>query len=150
MRAKTRRRMKRRAAKLRKRARNMVDEVHKKTAKLLVAEFDTILIPTFEVSRMVEKDDRVINSKTVRQMLNWRHYAFRQLLHAKAREAQGVRVIEVTEEYTSKTCGGCGKINQALGAAKVFKCPHCQLVLDRDANGARNIFLKNMDQVLGG
>ena len=143
--AKKRRRMKRKAAKLRRRAKNLVDEVHRKTTKLLVAEFDTILIPTFEVSQMVERDDRNISTKTVRQMLNWRHYAFRQLLHAKSREVPGVKVIEVTEEYTSKTCGGCGIINHTLGASKCFKCPHCHLELDRDANGARNIFLKNMD-----
>jgi len=142
--------MKKKAAKLRRRVRNLVNEVHRKTAKLLVAEFDTILIPTFEVSKMVECDDRNISSKTVRQMLNWRHYAFRQLLHAKAREMPGVRVIEVTEEYTSKTCGRCGITNHTLGTAKVFHCPHCGLHVDRDANGARNIFLKNMGYALGG
>jgi putative transposase len=53
----------------------------------------------------------------------------------------GVQVVEVTEEYTSKTCTKCGRINQKLGGSKVFRCG-CGMVLDRDFNGARNILLK--------
>ena len=142
--AKKRRRMRKRAHKLRRRLHHLTTEMHRKTAKLLVASYDTILIPTFEVSQMVEKDDRVINSQTVRNMLNWRHYAFRQLLIAKAREVPGVKVLEVGEAYTSKCCGACGKIHPNLGGNKIFRCPTCHFTLDRDANGARNIFLRNM------
>ena len=47
------------------------------------------------------------------------------------------------EEYTSKTCGCCGKINHKLGGSKVFRCEEFQVVMDRDGNGARNILLKN-------
>jgi len=146
--AKKRRRMKKKAHRLRRRLRNLTTEVHRKAAKLLVASYDTILIPTFEVSQMVEKDDRVIQFKTVRNLLNWRHYAFRQLLVAKAREMKGVRVLEVSEAYTSKTCGRCGKIHATLGSNKVFTCPHCNLRLDRDGHAGRNIFLRNMGLVL--
>ena len=146
--AKKRRRMKKKAHRLRRRLCNLTSEMHRKAAKLFVAAYDTIVIPTFEVSQMVEKKHREIGSDTVRNMLNWRHYAFRQLLIAKAREVPGVNVLEVGEAYTSKTCGVCGKTNRALGSSKTFTCSQCHVRLDRDANGARNLFLRNMGLVL--
>jgi len=59
-------------------------------------------------------------------------------------------VIVCTEEYTSKTCGHCSHVHGTLGSAKKFKCPHCNIVLDRDGNGARNIcLLKRLRALLG-
>src|SRR6188508_659895 len=34
-------------------------------------------------------------------------------------------------------------LHATLGGAKVFRCPRCALVIDRDHNGARNVLLKN-------
>jgi len=113
--AKKRRKMKKRAHKLRKRLLNLTTEVHRKTAKLLVATYDTIILPTFEVSQMVKKDDRVIRKENVRNMLNWRHYAFRQLLIAKAREAPGVEVLEVGEATPARPAGPAGKSTAPSG-----------------------------------
>ena len=57
------------------------------------------------------------------------------------------KMIECSEEYTSKTCGGCGRLNHSLGSKKVFECSHCKIVMDRDINAARNIFIKNYQKV---
>ena len=46
-----------------------------------------------------------------------------------------------TEEFTSKTCTRCGQINE-VGGSEIYKCSGCKLTLDRDINGARNIYLK--------
>ena len=142
--SKKRRKLKKAARKRRRRLRNLQEEIHRKAAKLLVANYDEILIPTFETSKMVEHSNRVLQSRTVRQLLTWAHYRFRQLLINKARERQGVRVLEVSEAYTSKTCGKCGKLHEKLGGNKVFRCPSCNYTMDRDVNGARNIFLRNI------
>ena len=90
---------------------------------------------------MVDKNKRKINNKTARAILTWSHYLFRQRLLNKSREFPWVKVVIVTEEYTSKTCGSCGKLNQSLGSKKDFKCS-CGYEADRDVNGARNILLK--------
>ena len=45
-------------------------------------------------------------------------------------------IIDCTEEYT-KTCTRCGIINNN---SEVFKCPNCNLEIDRDINGARMYF----------
>jgi putative transposase len=136
------RRMKLAEARLRLRIKHLVDEVHWKTIRFLLTRFRNIIIPPFEVSQMVTKNDRKISNKTVRQMLTWRHYVFRQRLMQKALLAD-VNVYVRTEEYTTKTCSACLKLNHDVGSSKTFKCPHCHVTTDRDANGSRNIFLKN-------
>jgi transposase len=59
------------------------------------------------------------------------------------------KLIICTEEYTSKTCGSCGRLNHNLGSNKVFKCPYedCKYLADRDINAARNIFIMNYKMV---
>jgi len=128
---------------LRSKIKNLVDDIHHKAIRHLCQEFDNIIIPPFQVSDMVVKDGgRKINRATTRKLLAWRHFSFRQRLLYKAR-LLGVDVYVRTEEYTTKTCGRCGAINNSIGGSKTFKCPSCGLKAERDIHGARNIFIKN-------
>ncbi|MBC6477290.1 MAG: transposase [Hormoscilla sp. GM7CHS1pb] len=54
----------------------------------------------------------------------------------------GCVVVDVTEEYTSKTCSKCGHIHIKLGGNKRFICPSCGHTISRDINGAFNKMLK--------
>lgn len=128
---------------LRVKTRNLVDECHKKIACFLTSNYSEVIIPTFESSDMVYKAKRKINSKTARSMLTWAHYRFKQRLIQQATK-RGSRVIEVGEEYTSKTCSKCGHIHGKLGGSKKFKCPECGHKIDRDANGSINIYIKTI------
>ena len=69
-----RKRMRLAQRRIRKRIRNLVDELHHQCARWLVDNFDLILLPTFEVSQMVKRGVRKIRSKSVRSMLTWAHY----------------------------------------------------------------------------
>jgi putative transposase len=93
------------------------------------------------VKKCGPKGRRKIGSKTVRNMLTWSHYKFRQHLVHKAFE-RNINLRLVDEAFTSKTCGQCGWIDDKLGSRKVFKCTDCWSVMDRDFNGARNVLLK--------
>ena len=137
--AKRRQRMKKAAARLRWRIRDLIDELHRKSAVFLATRFETILLPTFETSRMTSKASRRIRSKTVRSMLTFAFYRFRQCLESVA-ERYGARVLLVDESYTSKTCSYCGHV-QEIGGRKRFRCKNCQVDVDRDFNGARGIYL---------
>jgi putative transposase len=133
------------------RVRNLIDECHRKVAKWLTSEYRLIFLPTFETSQMVAKTGnkkRKINSKTVRQMLRWSHFRFKQTLKFQALK-RGATVVDVTEEYTSKTCTKCGHIHVKLGSSKKFKCPKCGHKLPRDWNGALGIFLKALRDIAG-
>ena len=61
------------------------------------------------------------------------------------REYPEVSIKLVTEEYTSATCGQCGKIHQKLYGKKN---PSCSYKADRDLNGARNIMIKSLNMSL--
>lgn len=132
------------ANRLRQRIHNLVDDVHWKTIHFLKTSFTNIILPPFEVSNMIKKSNRKIGKKSVRQMLSWRHYTFRQRLLMSVKDSKETIVHVLGEEYTSKTCTNCMMINHSLGSAKIYKCKHCHVVIDRDVNGARNIFLKNV------
>lgn len=127
-----------------RRIRNLVSEIHKKMTNFLVLNYNVILLPTFETKPMSSKSGACkLQSKTVRSMLTWSHYRFKQRLLNKSKTTAHCKVIVCGEEYTSKTCTRCGFINNALGGSKIFQCPQCSLCIDRDHNGARNILLKN-------
>lgn len=117
-------------------------DLHFQCANILTKKYNTIIIPVFGAKNMSTKLDRKLNTKTVRSMLGMGHFQFRQRLKEVA-ERKGVSVLECSEEYTSKTCCGCGWIHPSLGGSKVFKCGgDCGLKIDRDLNGAINIYLK--------
>jgi putative transposase len=136
--------LKRAGRRLQERIRNLVEEVHRKTVKHLVTHYDTILLPKFETSQMVLKKEtlRKITSKTARAMLTWAHYRFRTRLINKVREYPWCRVVVCNEAYTSKTCGACGFVHHDLEGEKVFCCPQCGVIMDRDMNAARNILIR--------
>ena len=133
--------------KLRK-IKDKIKECHNKLALFLCENYRVILIPKFQVSRMVKKSNRKIKTKTVRQMCCWSHYAFREALKNKAALFPWCTVVEVGEAYTSKTCEECGTLHQKLGSNKVFKCPKCNYIADRDLHAAKNILLRYITREL--
>ena len=56
------------------------------------------------------------------------------------------RVLDVTEEWTSKICSCCGNIDSHLGGKKIYSCRQCGAKMDRDANGAKNILVKYLTE----
>jgi transposase len=115
---------------------------HYAAANFLLRQWDVVMIPKFEVSKMVKNcPGRVMGKKSTREMYNWAHYEFRQRLISKAFKYAGRHIVVVNEPGTSKTCGICGNWNADLGGKKIFKCSSCHVELDRDVNGARNNLL---------
>ena len=139
-------RLRRAALRIRRKIRRLVDELHYKLIQWLLRSFKAIVIPLFETQQMVKRRSghRRLSSQTARAMCTWSHFRFRTNLQNKAKSFPEVRVIETTEEYTSKTCGQCGKINDKLGGSKTFSCKACGFCSDRDFNGARNILIRHL------
>ena len=79
-----------------------------------------------------------------RSLLQLKHFLFQQRLKAKCSLSQCSLDI-CTEEYTSKTCGRCGFLND-VGCSDIYSCSKCDLVIDRDVNGARNISIKRINE----
>jgi len=122
---------------IRKKMDDLINDLHHKTANYLTNNYNTIILPPFESQEMVKKSK---NSDLNRNMLQLRHFCFRQRLSSKCRERK-CNLIVHTEEYTSQTCGVCGELNDVKGL-RVYHCRVCGLRVDRDVNGARNVMIK--------
>lgn len=122
--------------------RNLVDDLHWKTITYLTKNYNTVILPNFESQGMVNGS---LKKELNREIMLLRHYTFRERLKNKARTIKNMVIISVTEEYTTKTCGNCGMLNQTVKLGNsVFNCSSCGLSFDRDYNGARNIFIKTL------
>lgn len=117
----------------------LVDDFHYKTISFLTDNFRTIFLPKFESQKLSQK---IRSSKINRDLLSLKHYQFKQRLLYKCKTNENCSTIICTEEYTSKTCTVCGSLNN-VGDSEIYKCGKCNLIIDRDINGARNIFIKN-------
>lgn len=133
-------RLKKASDRLKAKIQHLVKELHSKTAKFLVENFDVILLPSFESSQMVGKSRRKIRSKTVRQMLTLSHYQFKKHLEWKAWESGKIALTDINEAYTSKTVSWTGEIKK-IGGSRIIKDADGNS-MDRDLNGARGIFLR--------
>jgi putative transposase len=122
------------------RIKNIVDDIHLKTITYLRKNYTDVLLPSFDSQEMVS--GTFLHSTTKRRLLGLQHYKFKQRLINK----KELNVHVINEAFTSKTCGCCGELNMNLGSSKNFKCSRCSLTIDRDFNGARNIYLKYMGE----
>lgn len=135
------RRFKKAADRLRAKIQHMVKELHHKTARFLVDNFDVMLLPSFESAQMVSKSRRKIRSKSVRQLLTLSHYQFKKHLEWKAWESGKVALTDINEAYTSKTVSWTGEVVK-IGGSRVIKSKIDGNRMNRDLNGARGIFLR--------
>ena len=124
---------------MRAKIKDLVTELHHKTAKFLTDNFDIILLPTFETKKMSSKAKRKLRKKSVRSMLTFAHYKFKQFLKWKAFQT-AKQVIDCCEAFTSKTHPQTGEVKN-IGSAKWIQLLDGSRA-DRDIVGARNILLR--------
>jgi transposase len=118
----------------------IIDQIHYSTINEL-KHYNHILLPTFESQELVSKNR--LRSKTNRELMYLQHYTFKQRLKSSLYFQKDTKLYIVSEAYTSKTCTRCGVLNN-VGSNEIYHCKECDLVIDRDINGARNILLKNI------
>ena len=144
---------------------NRVKELHNQSALYLCKNYDNIILPILNVSKLSNVKQKIKNIKEtiedanlqkaelkklskarkiernmMRIMYRLGHYKFRQHFQNKCFE-YGCNLLTTTEEYTSQTCTFCGFLSKTYDN-RVKKCSNCMNEIDRDINGARNIFMK--------
>jgi len=116
----------------------LVKELHNKTALFLCKNFKIIGIPEFSSKKVSNNLPEIIN----RCNNTLSHYRFRERLIHKAK--QWNRTVHlIPESYTSCTCTRCGTDKQSKD--EILQCDKCNLVINRDYAGSRNILLKTID-----
>jgi IS605 OrfB family transposase len=121
---------------------NLVDEMHWKSINYLIKNYETILIGDLNVKSIVKRGGNLSNM-TKRTALSLKFYDFKQKLIYKC-NANNTNLGIINEWFTSKMCSLCGNIDENLGGNKIYNCKKCKSCLDRDINGARNIYIKSI------
>ena len=109
------------------------DYLHKITT-YLITRYKTIAIENLNVSGMVK------NHHLAKAISDLGLCEFRRQLEYKS-QLRGNNLIIVDRWYpSSKLCSRCGHVNNDLKLNdRVFKCPKCGLVIDRDLNASINL-----------
>lgn len=128
---------------VRKKIENKIDDMHWKTINYLTKNHENIFIGNLSTKDIVKKSTSKLNVMTKKLSLRTNMYKFRERLEYKC-GTRGVNYEMIKENYTSKMCSNCGEIKEDLGSKKIFECNNnkCKKKIDRDVNGARNIYLK--------
>jgi putative transposase len=137
--------------KQREKRRKMVARVHERVrwrrenfirlqVASLVKRFGFIAVEALVVRNMVK------NPKLAKSIADAAWSSFFAQLLSKAEEA-GRAVVRVNPAYTSQTCSACGHRQEMPLSVRVYECPMCSLVIDRDHNGSKNILDEALEAV---
>ena len=62
-------------------------------------------------------------------------------------EMVGIKVVRITEEYTSQTCSSCGVVRKSNRKYRgLYVCKDCGVVLNADVNASKNMILKGVPE----
>ncbi len=128
--------LKTRRTQLYQRKKNLRDDLHWKTISFLTKNYDTIIVGDLSVQSIVQKlrDKRVKNTFHGLSL-----YMFKERLEWKCKMTGRIFIYQ-DESYTTQTCTQCGSLSKPQD--RVYQCNHCKLVIHRDINAARNIWLR--------
>ena len=108
--------------------------IHQVTTSIVKTKPYRIVIEDLNVSGMLK--NKHLSDSVRKQCFN----KFRQYITYKA-ELYGIELVIADRWFpSSKTCSECGSIKHDLKLKdRVYKCPHCGAIIDRDLNAAINL-----------
>ena len=108
--------------------------MHQTTRAIVKTKPSRIVMETLNVKSMMK--NRYLAESIAAQKL----YEFKRQMQYKC-EALGIELVEADRFYpSSKTCSHCGYIKRDLKLKdRIYRCPECGLVIDRDYNAAINL-----------
>ncbi len=128
---------------LRRKIKNYVSEMHWKTINYLTNNYKNILLGDMSTKGIILNETSKIDSHNKILASSIRLYEFREKLKYKC-YLRGNNYYNIKENYTSKVCSCCGHYKKDLGSNKVYNCKNCNVKMDRDINGCRNILIKSI------
>jgi putative transposase len=129
---------------LKSRRNDLIEDLHKRICFFLVDNYEFIFLPTFAVKQMTNKAKRKIGTKVVGGMMDLCHHKFKLRLAWMCKK-YGKTLVEVNEAFTSQTQSWDGT-RQKVGRSE--KISDGRIVVDRDINAARGIFLRAITRQL--
>lgn len=118
-----------------------MDYVHKVTRDIINQQPYCIVIENFNLQFLFSNQNLAKNAYN--QLLG----SFLRQIKYKAEE-YGIKVIEAISGYAStKLCSCCGNREEIKLNMRTYKCSKCGLIMDRDANAAKNLELYGMKEL---
>lgn len=98
------------------------------------------LSPSRVVMEKLDITSMMKNKYLAKEIAEQKWYEFTRQMQYKC-EWAGIEFVQVDKYYpSSKTCSHCGHIKKDLKLSdRIYKCPICNLEIDRDLNAARNL-----------
>jgi putative transposase len=130
--SKERRKLNKRVARVHERIRHRRKNFIQQEAHRLIKQYGLIALEALIVRNMLK------NPKLAKSIADAAWSSFVHTLHAKAEEAERT-IVRVNPAYTSQTCSACGQRQEMPLSVRVYECPSCGLVMNRDHNSSVNI-----------
>lgn len=106
----------------------------------LIENYDVIYHEDINVSDLLSRKDEKGRRKNINKWLSDQIWgAVLKKLGEKTKAIEGKELIAVPAHYTSQLCSNCYYIQKMPLGNRLYRCPRCGSVLDRDVNAAKNI-----------
>lgn len=133
--SKERRKLSKRVARVHERIRHRRKNFIQQETRKLINQYGLIALEALVVRNMLK------NPKLAKSIADAAWSSFVHTLLAKAEEAERT-IVRVNPAYTSQTCSACGHRQEMPLSVRVYECPSCGLVMNRDHNSSVNILNK--------
>jgi putative transposase len=135
-----RKKLNKRCARIHERIKNRRKNFAHQQSHTIVKQHGLIAVEALVVRNMVKNPTLAKSIADASWSLFFTH------LQAKAEEA-GRTLVRVNPAYTSQRCSCCGHMQQMPLSVRLYECPQCGLVMDRDHNGSVNILADGLKAV---
>ena len=118
---------------------NLRKDIYMKLGKWFAKHYDVVVMEDIQVKQLVEKSERKLRMRL-------HDVAFHELKETikYQMEKYGKEIRFVDPAFSSKTCARCGYVkNDITLADRVFVCPKCGWVADRDYNASLNLLRRS-------
>jgi putative transposase len=131
----------------RNKIKNKVNDMHWKIINYLTNTYKIIIIGKWSTKSIISNYSTIFNGVNKRIIQSISFYSFLEKLKYKCL-IKNINLNVIDEHYTSKMCSCCGNIKKDLKGDKIYNCTACNISIDRDYNGSRNIFFKSIKYIL--
>jgi putative transposase len=113
--------------------------MYMKLGKWFAEHYDVVVMEDIQVKQLVGKSLRRLRMR----LHDVASHELKEIIGYQM-EKYGKKLILVNPAFTSKTCARCGYVkNDLMLSDRVFVCPKCGWVADRDYNASLNILKRS-------
>lgn len=112
---------------------------HQISADIVKQNPEFVVLETLEITRMKQENKHTKRKQVSRSIYEARLGTLMTYIKYKCADHE-IPVISAPRDFPStKLCSRCGHKHPNIGSSKIYRCPECGAVIDRDYNAALNL-----------